>query len=540
MQDNSSKPRLLYYDVDISSLKSCERVQSEAEQSTYHPFFDCTRLFAGKRDLAADVREYQPDIIIFTGFVERPVAVAEVTNTDAFPEIPRIGIHTTDIFCPLWWANYQRFLSLGAHATFSNHFVPEVDWDRGMKIPCFYLPRMVSDSIFRDYGEEKLFHAGLFGHGFWRPSNLYKWRHDVMQAIGEKLTIVATGRVEVLHGEDPIFPFGEKYARMINRCLFSLSCSTSIRRPVEKCLQIPASMSCLVTEDNVLMREYGFRDMDNCVVADGGDVLEKMRNLLSNPAELQSITERGYRLVQDRYVGAQPHAFLNWLRAFHRLQPGGRVVQTGVMEFECVSGDTLPARILKADPNPAQAILPDGYKALLEDDLERAAQCFALADGCDGYCNTPLDIARALVYLRCRNYEGAYFEIRGNLIWLELMSQGKTRHDPALYATSIMTVLMMDDLATMASLLKWSEGVRHPLLQSARLMAGLRTGEVAQPFTQEELDHYLFDAVNCQSECPVVFPNAWGYLDFWRKIMESFKKTGLLRRFERVFQSVMR
>ena len=535
MQDDSGKPRLLYYDVDISALKSCERIQSESEQRAYTPFFDCTRIFAGNRDFISDVKQYRPDLVIFVGFVERQIPVAAIANTDAFPEIPRIGLHTTDIFCPLWWANHQCFAALGVHACFSNHFVPGVDWDREMRIPCYYLPRMVSDEIFHDYGEEKLFHAGLFGHGFWRPHKLYPWRNAVVQAICEKMVIVTTGRVEVVVEDDPLLPYGENYARLINRCLFSLSCSTSIQRPVEKCLQIPAAMSCLVTNENALMREYGFRDLENCVVVDQANALEKMQMLLNDRKELQAITERGYRLVQENYTGAQPRTFLNWLHAFRRLRPGENIVQTGVMEFACAELGTTPSRVLAADPNPGQALLPQAVKLLLEDDLDNAEQIFNAMNADDG-CGTALDIGRAFLLLRRREPEAAYKRLRPNLLWLEAMGRGKPglRHDPALFACLIILTLTEDNIEALPNVLQRAEGLQHPLLQAARIMAGLRTGEIRDPISPEALDNFVFNGANCQSECPISFPNARGYFEFLRKILEAFDKKGLLLRIDRV------
>ena len=534
MQNGSGKPRLLYYDVDISALKSCERIQSESEQRTYTPFFDCTRTFAGKRDFISDVEKYQPDLVVFTGLVERPIPAAEIMNAEAFPEIPRIGLHTTDIFCPLWWANYQRFAALGAHATFSNHFVPAVDWDRDMRIPCYYLPRMISDEIFHDYGEEKQFHAGLFGHGFSKPSKLYSWRHAVAEAIRDKMIIVTTGRVEVIHEDDPLLPYGENYARLINRSLFSLSCSTSIQRPVEKCLQIPAAMSCLVTDGNVLLREYGFRDLENCVIVDETNALAKMQALLKDRKELQAITERGYRLVHENYAGAQAKTFLNWLNAFRQLHPGERIVQTGVMEFACAGPGVTPSRVLSADPNRTQASLPQGFKALLEDDLDTAEQIFAAANECD-VCNTSMDIGLAFLMLRRRRPEGALRHLGRNLLWLEVMGRGKLRNDPALHVGCIMVVLAMDNINKLSEMLQMADGLRHPLLQAARIMAGLRTGEIREPMAPEELDRFLFNGVNCQSECPITFQDSRGYLEFLRKILETFDLKGMLRRFDRVF-----
>lgn len=535
MGNGVGKPRLLYYDVDISALKSCERVQSEAEQQTYDPHFEVTRIFAGKRDFAEDVKEYRPDLVVFTGFVERPIDVAEISNTEAFPEIPRVGIHTTDIFCPLWWANYQRFLGLGAQAAFSNHFVPGLDWDREMKIPCYYLPRMIADAIFRDYGEEKLFHAGLFGYGFWQPAPLYPWRHAVARTLVEKMVIAATGRVDVLFGDDPLLPFGESYARLINRCVFGLACCSAIRRPVEKCLQIPGAMACLVTDDSTILRSYGFRDLENCVVVDETNALEKLRGLLRDRTELQGITERGHRLVHERYVGSQPKAFLEWLHAFRRLRPGERVVQTGVMDFDTAGPDRPDRVAFPADPNLSQVMLPLGFKALSENNLDEARDIFISAYQCYGNCNTPLNVGNTFVFLFERKLDDAFKQLRGNMLWLEAMSRGRMHHDPAVYAACIMTLLSGENLESLHTVMRWSEGAKHPLIEAARLMVRLRSGELSEPVTAEALNHLLFDDTNCQSECPIMFADGRGYVEFMRRILEVHERKGLLRRYDRVF-----
>jgi hypothetical protein len=70
-------------------------------------------------------------------------------------------------------------------------------------------------------------------------------------------------------------------------------------------------------------------DMENCVFADEGDVLDKIDYLFSRPEELARITDAGHALVHARHTAAQRDELLQWLRLYKQLSPDEKIVQRG-------------------------------------------------------------------------------------------------------------------------------------------------------------------------------------------------------------------
>ena len=528
-----AKPRVLMYDVDIEHMRSCERVQSASEIRGHGATVELTRICRGTRDLNADIAEHRPDFILFAGLPERPVKLPVINNADAHPEIPRIGLHTSDIFAPMWWANYQRFQTLGVHGMFSPHSCPSVDRYENAKIPVYYLPRMVNSDLFHDYGEEKLFHVGFFGTGFRSHVALYAWRKRIAAALDEKFVTISTGRPDVLDQDDPLIPYGERYARLINRCYFAPACSTTIRRPVEKALQIPASMSCLVTEGNTLLEEYGFRDMVNCVVADESDIADKLRGLMADRKELNKITKAGYRLVHDNYLGAQMRAMRNWYEAFAEMPPGGKVCQTGVLDFEAVAPGGAPTRELRGDENPAHATMARAFDQLLAGETANAGAAFFRAMSFQNFF-TPANIGYAIVKLYQGDLSTAMNHLRPNIVWLETMAQGHLDNDPALVAYFALMSILNNNQESAEQALGLARGRRHPLLQSVRLITSVRRDPKNVDVNADTLEDFINGGQDCESECPLNFGTAHGYLEHFLEILSANGQKGLCRRIERL------
>jgi hypothetical protein len=528
-------PRMLFYDVDLEQLRSYEKEHSKREQRTFKRFFDVVRLTDAERDFAEDVAEHRPDLVIFIGSPERKVVLPRVHNAHLFPEIPRVGLQTCDVFSPFWWANEMRFRRLGVEAVFSSHFVPGVDPRRPNDPDHFYVPRVLTEGLFRDYGEEKRYHVGFLGTGFWQPQELYAWRYRMTQTLGGRFVSVGTGRPDVLFEDDELIPYGENYARLINRCWFALSCSTAIRRPVEKCLQIPASMSCLVTDQNTLLEEHGFEDMKNCVVAEGDEVLEKLRALLKDKGALREIMEAGHSLVHENYIGGQARTMRNWFDCRSGLKPGDRIVQTGVMTFEVVPEGGEPSRVLRADANPSLKHLPEAFAALLAGQYEEAEAYFVESLKLQRL-HTPANVGYAICRLMKQDLTGAFHNLRANYFWLESMGRDWAQHDPALVSYTALICLLANEPKTLRSILNRAARLQHPVLNAFRLVVLVREGSLTQPAeTPEELDAYVFQESNVDSECPLAFATARQYLDHFISILAANGHMGLCRRLERIF-----
>jgi hypothetical protein len=121
---------------------------------------------------------------------------------------------------------------------------------------------------------------------------------------------------------------GERYAKTINASFFAPACGSVTKELVRKQLEIPGCKSCLITERSPALEAAGFVDMENCVLADESDVLEKLEYLFDHEDLLTSITERGHELVHARHTMQQRDQVFQWFQLTGTLVPDQRIIQS--------------------------------------------------------------------------------------------------------------------------------------------------------------------------------------------------------------------
>ena len=156
------------------------------------------------------------------------------------------------------------------------------------------------------------------------------------------------------------------------------SCGAAGGEVVRKHFEIPGSMACLVAERTPALEAAGFRDMDSCVFADGGDFVEKVDHLLSHPDDLARITRAGHALVHARHTIRHRPQILQWLALRRDLAPGERIVQEGPF------GDLVAVRsaergAVAAAIGPDRRALAEGRARLARGELEAAREGFRTA-----------------------------------------------------------------------------------------------------------------------------------------------------------------
>jgi hypothetical protein len=269
--------------------------------------------------------QYQPDITLFeSGNNYVRCHRINISNTSAFPEIPKVGFHNGDSWCGCrsifisdmdHWG-IETFFSI---CTTTGEYTPDIADN------LFVWPNFIDPDKYKDYGESKI--VPVLFTGF--SKYLYPWRQRMYQVISQyypSLICPHLGYDDARLGQRMLS--GEKYARTLNASFFAPTCGSVAKEIVRKHFEIPGAKSCLITEKTPSVEAAGFIDMQNCVFADEVDVLDKLNYLFQNPDELERITNAGYQLVHAHHTLKQRDQLLQWFNLYKTLKPSQRIIQT--------------------------------------------------------------------------------------------------------------------------------------------------------------------------------------------------------------------
>jgi hypothetical protein len=177
-------------------------------------------------------------------------------------------------------------------------------------VPTFYWMWSVDPNAF--VYENKTYDLFISSRNSNRPG-YYSWRFENGRHISDKFPKSLSSTNDTW----------SVYQKKLASCRFSYTCGSSNNTIVQKHLEIPASGTCLITEETSLVRMMGFEDGVNCVVGSGALLMEKLDNLQISPDKVTSITDAGRRLVLERHTHAHRTQILelfNLIRANENLR----------------------------------------------------------------------------------------------------------------------------------------------------------------------------------------------------------------------------
>jgi Glycosyl transferases group 1 len=327
-------------------------------------------------DYAEVCETHRPDLALFeSGVYAGP---RRITNTSAFPDIPKVGFCNADTYCvtrSVFLSDMERW-GVETYFTLSvsmAEYTPEIA-DR-----LFVWPNFVDPAVHRDYGQDKIVPVLFTGS----QAAHYPWRSRVHSLVTQHFPSLTTP-----HGgwfdqnTAGRMVHGERYARLINSASVAPACGAIGREVIRKHFEIPAARSCLITERTPSIEAAGFVDMENAVFAEPSDVVDKLDHLFANPDELRRITDAGFELAHARHTMAQRDQILQWFRLHQAAAPGQTIVQDG--PFEPLRLTSAPGA---ANSHPISGGLDRGLLRKAERRLEAGR----------------LDSAEELL-LRCMNY----------------------------------------------------------------------------------------------------------------------------------------
>lgn len=443
-------------------------------------------------DYAEVCDTHQPDITMFDSGHEMLPCRVRVTNTSAFPSIPKTGYVRSDAFSH----NRTVFLSdmdQWGVETFFTCDTAMAEYTPEIADQLFYWPHFINTDVFRDYGQDKAIHV-LFVGNCDGPALEYHWRIKVKERVTKVIPSLIVPHPGYNKESPAVRVYGEEYARLINSSLVVPTCGAMSKVVVMKHLEIPAARACLVTEQTPAVEAFGFVDSVNCVFADESNVVDKLKYLFAHRDELERITEAGYQLAHTRHTVKQRPQILQWLRLRQSLKAGQRIVQPELLGDLKIVGEAEDVKDCRIINNTIdRQLIRQGDEKLAEGKVGEAKllyrKCFEYIEW------MPEPKLRLAI---CGLHEGDTNEALDWISQLLETSLGKyeaNTPDPAEFSWFLISLLSCGKVEDASKFSDYYPELRHPELDRARwavwVLSGRKTeatvmaGQSLAPITQE-------------------------------------------------------
>ncbi|MEP9373356.1 glycosyltransferase [Mesorhizobium sp. KR1-2] len=321
------KPKLLFFQWDHqpnASAASYLLLHMQQQVKCLQIHFDVV-VINRDCDYAEICDRHEPDLAVFeSGYRSHGSQRVKITSTDAYNGIPKLGLHNADAWCDRRAGFLSDMEQWGIETYFSiGTMTPEYMPD--LKENLFVWPNFIDPEIYRDYGQHKTIPITLTGQVY----GLYPWRQEVFPLIRDRYPCLVSPQSTYESKLASRLLSGEAYARVLNASFVVPTCGTVAGEVVRKHFEIPGANACLVTERTAAVEAAGFVDMENCVFADHGNVLERLEYLFAHPDEMQRIAKAGYDLVHSRHTLNHRPQIYQWFMLNKGLRSGEKIVQLG-------------------------------------------------------------------------------------------------------------------------------------------------------------------------------------------------------------------
>lgn len=334
-------------------------------------------------DLVEVCERVRPDLLLFDSVHWGRRHRLNIANIDARPDLPRALLANNDPHDPMRPLMMDMVQAYGIDTIFCTGHEDLEQMKELRRFNCFVLPKFIDPTVFRDYGEARSIPVTIMSaHLF---PTYYPWRAQVTAEIQHIMpTLLYTHPGYTNGGNDPFAIRDESYARMLSRSQFCVADTTALDYVVRKHLEIPAAGSVLVSPECAALSDYGFIDMENCILGPAGaDLYRKIIAVARDPQRYEQIRSNGHALVHARYTRQAWTHILDWFACRRALKPGEKVQQDGVfgafravpdhIGFPAIAGFTVRDNPMAARLRAArEALLGDGDLSAAVDGLREA------------------------------------------------------------------------------------------------------------------------------------------------------------------------
>lgn len=374
------KPIVALIEASNSTTEDYFQLGSQAPfRRKFESDFDLT-VFKGPCSLRSIEKFYQEQqlnldlILIDTSNMSKDIDPEfDILDLDACPDVPRVGFTLADAHARVKPHLFQLFHKVGTEAIFCvDTGMPSMIGDFEGKV--ILIPWFYDSELYRNYDEEKIIPIALLGNGFKIDETdlRYPWRQEVTRALLGKAPFITFPRPDK---DTPHDLRGESYARMLNRSQFACTCGSVRQHFVKKYIEIPASHTCLMTEDIPILQSMGFKHEENCLFVNGATILDVYKKYGNDPTALETITRKGAELIQQYHLAEHRTQLSEWIELRKNLKAGESIDQTGIRAPLIKSTDSRPAPFL-ADNSKYKKIIEKGISLIKKGNYQEAKTTF--------------------------------------------------------------------------------------------------------------------------------------------------------------------
>ncbi|MDC0644931.1 glycosyltransferase [Alphaproteobacteria bacterium] len=288
-------------------------------------FFDIS-IQAEDFDLLERCDIIQPELIIYEALGGNRTELLKIRNPNVHNDTPRIGLMIDDPHdtCRVRFVKFLNDMGVTKVFSISSALVRQSPEFSGST---FSMPHQFDVEEFDNFSLKKIIPISVFGFGSYSP--MYNWRsQNLPQLIGEFPTLVyrhpGYGDVKLPHRFSVT---GREYGELLNQSYFSIADGTRSAYCVRKHIEIPASFSVLVSPEFEELKQYGFKDMENCIMGTGRILLEKIAEVSGDAELYRRICRAGYDHVHEHYDYRKNNLIFDWFVAEKNKNPDEEVIQ---------------------------------------------------------------------------------------------------------------------------------------------------------------------------------------------------------------------
>jgi hypothetical protein len=470
------KPKLVFFRSAPGNRAHYIRLHLQEHVKCLSQFFNVVVIAEDECDYKKECDTHKPALALFESgvYVTRDKRRI-IRNTDAYPEIPKLGLCNADAYCEsrkLFLSDMYRWNV----DTFFTISVSMAEYTPAIADRLFVWPNFADGDVYRDYGEAKLIPV-LFTGSF---ATHYPWRNRIYRRVSPhypsfRCPHFGWGSQQVTAR----MIFGEEHARLLNASAVVPACGTIANEVVRKHFEIPGARACLVAQRTPALDVAGFIDMENCVFAEEQDVIDKLDYLFSHPEELERITEAGHRLVHSAHTLKHRDQLYQWFDLNRTLKSDQKIVQTGPFQpLRVVYKDSAISNVHAAANGVDRLILRQGDARLWAGSYVEAEALFLK---CLNYHNMPEPKLRLVLTNLLAGDAAVARRWSVPQIKSTLATHGAETPDPIEWAYLIVTALCQGSESEARKYSGEFSSLRHPELDRARWITNIATGQPAEP-----------------------------------------------------------
>ncbi|MET0137288.1 MAG: glycosyltransferase [Sphingobium sp.] len=309
----------------------------------------------------------RPDFLLFDSVHWGRRHRLNIAHIDAHPEVPRALLLNSDPHDPMRPLMMDMLSTYRIDTLFCTGIEDVQQMPELRRLNCFVLPKFIDADVFREYDEPKSIPLTIMSaHLF---PTFYPWRAKVTEEVQKIIpTLLYTHPGYNKDAHSPFEIRDESYARMLSRSRFAVADTTTLDYVVRKHLEIPACGTILVAPESEPLRDYGFVDLENCILGSGEELYAKILAVAGQPDHYERIRQAGHALVHGRYTRKNWTHILDWYACRRSLKPGEMVQQQGVFGgFRAVAAGAHVASIANftVQDNPMGVALRAARQVLL-------------------------------------------------------------------------------------------------------------------------------------------------------------------------------